>query len=110
LKPPWPPAASHWTDQGGSRFLRHRLLVLLERPQHRRCGLLDAIAGRLDASGRFVTATSPVGDVPEGVVARVEPEGLADDVGGGLGFKLSETPILEVLVEDRGSSLAGHHD
>jgi hypothetical protein len=59
LKPPWLPAASHRTDQGGSRFLRHRLLVLLERPQHRRCGLLDAIEGRLDAGGRFVTATGP---------------------------------------------------
>lgn len=29
-RPPWLPAASHRTDQGGTQRLRHRLLVLVE--------------------------------------------------------------------------------
>src|SRR5664279_3010792 len=89
-----------------------RLLLGLERPEDDRGGLLDASARCPNAGDGQLAAAGPRGDVAERVGAAVQPEDLADDVGGGLCFELGQGPVAEPLVEQgvgrgRGSSPAG---
>ena len=79
-----------------------RLLLLdLEGLQHGCCGLLDALAlSRSFDPGDGLFATSgPARDVPEGVVACVESECLANHVGRGLSLQFSECSVVKLLVE-----------
>ena len=77
----------------------------LEGPQDGRCALLDALARRLDPGDGLLAATGPRCDVPEGVVARVDPERLTDHVRCGLGLQLGQRPVVVALVEEGMSDL-----
>src|SRR5664280_2209734 len=70
----------------------------LEGPRDGRCALLDAFAGCLDPGDGLLAATGPGCDVPEGVVAAVDPKRLAGDVCRGLGLKLGKRPVLVTLM------------
>ena len=62
-------------------------------------------AGRPNPGDSLLATAGPGCDVTEGVVARVDPECLAHDVGRGLGLELGQGPVLEALVEEGVSDL-----
>ena len=85
------------TDRkGGSRRL---LLFDLEGLQHGCCSLLDALARSFDPGDGLLATSGPARDVPEGLVARVETECLANHVGRGLSLQFSECSVVKLLVE-----------